>query len=330
MNNINQKKVSIIIPVYNASAYLERCIKSIVLQSYKNIEAIFIDDGSSDSSWEDLQNYKLKYPNLIFIYHQENMGVSKTRNKGIQLATGDYLMFIDNDDFIDQDYVMNFVNEIEMYDADIIIGGYRRPDGNGKIIEEVVLADEVYSKYKIVAAWAKIYQLDYIRNNDIKFLDSNIGEDIHFTIQAVTLTSKIKITNYIGYNWFYNEKSVSNTTHKNMDNNLQFEYLLNSTLERIKNKRDIQDDYIEYYFIKLIIWFFLYSARGAHYNTVKKNRDKYFNWLDENFINYKKNKLVNLFRPKGESFEKRAIVAIFMLLHKLHLDNIFLYVYSKL
>ena len=75
----------------------------------------------------------------------------------------------------------------------------------------------------IVAAWAKIYRLDYIKENKIEFLNSNIGEDINFTIQAVSLTDKIKIIDYVGYNWYYNDESVSNTAHKSLSNGLQFD-----------------------------------------------------------------------------------------------------------
>lgn len=330
MENNDQKKVSLVIPVYNAENYLDRCIDSIISQTYKNIEVIFIDDGSKDNSWEILKSYKLRYPDVIYSYHQENMGVSKTRNKGIQLATGDYIMFMDNDDYIDSNYIEVFVSEIRKKDYDLVIGGYRRPNDQGKVIEEVALLDKEYSKYKIVAAWAKIYRLDYIKRNNIEFLDSNIGEDIHFTIQAVALTNKIKIIDYIGYNWYYNEKSVSNTAHKNMENGLQFDLLLNKTYNCIKDKIDKEDEYIEYYFIKLIVWFFLYASRGTQYNIIKINHKKYFDWLESNFLNYKKNKLVKFTKPEGEALDKRVTVKIFMIIHKIHLDKVMLWCYSKL
>lgn len=327
---INEYKVSIVIPVYNAEEYLRRCLDSIINQSYKNIEVIALNDGSNDSSWDILLEYKDKYPTLIFPVNQKNMGVSRTRNKGIKIASGDYLMLLDNDDYLDLDYVEKFVTIILESDADLVIGGYRRPDKSGKIVELVTLDQGAYSKYKIVAAWAKIYRLDYIKKNKIEFLVSNIGEDIHFTIQAVSLTNKLIITDYVGYNWFYNEDSVSNTAHKNMNNNLQFDLLLNKTFTAIENKVSLQDPYIEYYFIKLTIWFFMYASRGANYNIIKEKYDEYFGWLEKKFPKYKKNNLVKFSRPKGETLDKRIIVKLFMMMHKIHVDKVFLYIYSKL
>ena len=237
-----EQKVSIILPVYNAEKYLQRCIDSIIGQDYNSIELIAIDDGSKDGSWDILKEYQDRYPSKVIVIKQKNMGVSKTRNKGIQLATGKYLILIDNDDYYDQGYISTFVSAIESGDLDVVIGGYKRPDKDGKIVEQVKLENFEYSKYKIVAAWAKIYRLDYIKENKIEFLNSNIGEDINFTIQAVSLTDKIKIIDYVGYNWYYNDESVSNTAHKSLSNGLQFDYLLNSIYDKLIEKNIEMED----------------------------------------------------------------------------------------
>ena len=88
-----EKKVSIVLPVYNAQEYLKRCLDSIFEQNYNNFELIAIDDGSRDNSWEILTDYQNKFSDKMKTIKQENMGVSKTRNKGIDLATGKYLLF---------------------------------------------------------------------------------------------------------------------------------------------------------------------------------------------------------------------------------------------
>lgn len=105
-----EQKVSIILPVYNAEKYLQRCIDSIIGQDYNSIELIAIDDGSKDGSWDILKEYQDRYPSKVIVIKQKNMGVSKTRNKGIQLATGKYLILIDNDDYYDQGYISTFVS----------------------------------------------------------------------------------------------------------------------------------------------------------------------------------------------------------------------------
>lgn len=324
-------KVSIVIPVYNAEDYLDRCLDSILNQTYKNIEVIFIDDGSTDSSWDKLNYYYNKYPKIIKIFTQSNMGVSKTRNKGIKLASGKYLMLMDNDDYFETDYIERFVDEIEQGDYDVVIGGFQRPDSKGNIIEKVSLnVNEEYSKYKIVAAWAKIYKLDYIKNNDIKFLVSNIGEDIYFTIQAVLKTNKIKVIDYVGYNWFYNELSVSNTAHKNLNNGLQFDYLLNELYEKLDDNQNLENPYVEYYFIKLIVWFMLYSTKGVQFNLISKTLDDKFTWMKNHFPNYKKNKLISINNPKGELLIYRVIVYLFVKLYNSGLTKLLLLIYSKI
>ena len=98
-------KVSVIIPVYNSEKYIEKCINSVLEQDYQEFELILINDGSKDGSLKILERYKEKYKEKIVLVNQENCGVSKTRNKAIQMANGKYIMFIDNDDFIDKDYV---------------------------------------------------------------------------------------------------------------------------------------------------------------------------------------------------------------------------------
>lgn len=324
------KKVSIVLPVYNAEDYLSRCLDSILNQQYDNIEIIAIDDGSKDHSWEILNRYKNKYTDKMVIVKQDNIGVSKTRNKAINMATGDYLLFIDNDDFYDNDYINRFVLEIEAGDYDVVIGGYKRPNDSGKIIESVTLEDLEFSKYKIVAAWAKIYRLSYIKNNEIYFLDSNIGEDIHFTIQAVTLTDKIKIISYTGYNWYYNEESVSNTSHKSLDNNLEFDYLLDSIYNKLHNKDIEFDELIEYYLIKLNIWYILYTAKGSNYKVIKNTLQRNFTWLKDRFPNYKHNKYIGLFKLKGDIFSQRFIVWIFISMMKCKVIGLFLRLYSYL
>ena len=155
---IMEKKVSIVLPVYNAQEYLKRCLDSIFEQNYNNFELIAIDDGSRDNSWEILTDYQNKFSDKMKTIKQENMGVSKTRNKGIDLATGKYLLFVDNDDYFDSNYIGTFVSEIEKGDLDVVIGGYKRPNSNNKIVDQVILEDCEYSKFKIVAAWAKFIE----------------------------------------------------------------------------------------------------------------------------------------------------------------------------
>ena len=208
------KKVSIIIPVYNSEKYIEKCVESIVKQTYKNIEMIIINDGSKDKSSEVIKSLKEKYPDKIKYYEQENQGVAKTRNKAVELAKGDFIMFVDNDDYLDEDYVEKFVQEIEDGNYDYVVGSFRRVDYEGKTLYTMSYKDFEWCFFMFSTPWARIFKKEYLINNNIKYLPIKMGEDLYFNVLAISYTDKKKIIQYCGYNQLYNEKSVSNTVHK--------------------------------------------------------------------------------------------------------------------
>ena len=105
-------EVTIVIPVYNSEKYIGRCIESILNQTFQDFELLIINDGSKDNSKEIIKEYKSKYPDKITFINQENKGVSTTRNEAIKIANGKYIMFIDNDDYIDNDYIEIYVSKI--------------------------------------------------------------------------------------------------------------------------------------------------------------------------------------------------------------------------
>ncbi len=119
MKNINPL-VSIIVPVYNVEKHIEKCINSLINQTYQNIEIILINDGSKDSSFHVCQHIALTTPK-IHLFTQENTGVAYTRNKGISLSHGDYIFFVDSDDFVEPDCIEQFVNKLSESDYDIIM-----------------------------------------------------------------------------------------------------------------------------------------------------------------------------------------------------------------
>ena len=325
------KQVTIILPVYNAENYVGRCIDSIINQTYEDFEIMVINDGSTDSSYEILKEYEKKYPDKIILINQENKGVSKTRNESIKRANSKYIMFVDNDDYLDKDYIETYVKAIETGESDIVVGGFRRPNEEGKIIKELKLQNEEWSKFMIMTPWAKIYKRQYLLDNDIEFLENNIGEDNYFNLKAFLMTKKIVTLKYVGYNWFFNTKSVSNTRQKNIKD-IQVYELLNKSYEMLKENELIEKNYqiIETNFTKYIIWIISYATKGFKYKELSKEYDKIFNWLEERFPNYKKNKMISYTKPKGETLSSRFMTRTFMILHKLHLGKLLTYMYSKI
>ncbi len=324
-------KVSVIVPVYNAEKYISKCVESVLAQTYKNIELILINDGSKDRSKEILDDYASKYEGKILVAHQKNMGIANTRNKGIKLATGKYIMFIDNDDFIDEDYIETFVKAAEKNKSDVVIGGYRRPDENGKIIKVGEMPNNDFAKYLMLTPWARIFNREYIIENDIKFLDCNVGEDIYFNLQAINISDKINSINYVGYNWYYNTESVSNTSHKSIKDIDMYD-LLNETYNVLNEKRILEKylDKIEYYFLRFSVWLLVYSTKKLDYKTISEEYDKLFNWFESHFPNYKKNKFIKFSIDNGETKIYNIVLVTFMFAQRCKLGKILVYLYSKI
>ena len=126
--------ISIIVPIYNSEKYLKQCLDSLLQQSYTNIEIICIDDGSKDCSSEIVEEY-MRYDNRVKLIKQENAGVSRTRNNGINYAQGEYIMFVDSDDWIDLNTCETALNSIIINDADTVMWSYVSEREGGRIIK---------------------------------------------------------------------------------------------------------------------------------------------------------------------------------------------------
>ena len=139
-----QPGVSIIIPVYNGEKYLKRCVDSVFACGFEDMEILLLDDGSTDSSSKIIAEYCDAHSEIVKGFSHENMGVASTRNKGIELARGQYILFLDQDDWLDSDYIHTFYQAIEESGADVAVGGYKRPDANGKIVLKRLLPGKGY------------------------------------------------------------------------------------------------------------------------------------------------------------------------------------------
>jgi glycosyltransferase involved in cell wall biosynthesis len=302
-------------------------LDSILNNKFNEFEIIIVNDGSTDNSSEILKGYAKNHGDKIRVFNQENQGVAKARNNGIKYAEKKYVMFIDNDDWVDSDYLEKYLDEIETKSLDMVIGGYKRTTQK-KILFEVKLEEFEWSKYMVMAPWAKIYSREFLLKNKIEFLENNIGEDVYFNLQAVNLTDKISIFDYCGYSWFYNEKSVSNTSQKSFENNLNVMHLLNSCYGRLKEVGAADKEEVEFYFIRYVVWYLLFVGRKSSYNQIREEFVKTFAWLNEKFPEFQKNKNISMKRPRGETLKNRVIVYAFLLLYRLKLINIFLKLYA--
>lgn len=314
------KRITVIIPVYNAERNIERCVNSVLPQLTKQDELLLINDGSSDNSLTILRNIEKKHK-IVRVIDKKNQGVAITRNRGIKEALGQYICFIDNDDYIDSDYIETFYQAIEDSGCDLVMGGYKRVTDQ-KILFSINGIDTQWFQLMVVAPWAKIYRREFIVENKIEFLDYGIGEDIYFNFQIYAKTNKIQKISYNGYNWWFNEKSISNTSQKGFNEQIDMRYLLDNLL-KISGKSDMYS----MYYVRYVIWYLLFSGKQANRKEFMQQYHLSFGWLKQNEI--------PIFFPlfsskiKGERFGNRLIVFLFVLIYHLRLGSLFASLYCK-
>ena len=210
-------KVSVIIPVYNVENYLEKCLESVVNQTLKDIEIICVNDGSPDNSLEILNKYS-KADSRITVITQINSGPSEARNAGMRIAKGEYIGFVDADDFLDLDFYENLYNSAVNNNADIACGGIMRlyPQKNKIFLgfEEENTFETVKEKYMVTGvpyynyAWNKIYKREALINFKIEFPRGVLYEDMFFTADVLEKLGKLVTVPKVYYNHYLNNGSL--------------------------------------------------------------------------------------------------------------------------
>lgn len=193
----NLPLISVIVPIYNVAPWLPRCLDSIVGQTYKNLEIILIDDGSTDNSLEICQTYGAK-DTRIKIIHQENKGVSAARNAGLDNAQGDFIMFVDPDDWLTLDACEKLLDTQQQTQTDVVMGNfyYSRENSPNALaieiketsvlrIEKTVALSLLFSCHCVV--WAKLYRHSVLNNSRFN-LEYKLGEDVDFLFQTIEKT----------------------------------------------------------------------------------------------------------------------------------------------
>ena len=323
------KKISVIIPIYNGGEYIKKCVDSVLNQKHFDIqsfEILLLNDGSKDNSEKIITAYAKRHSSIIRAISHKNMGVAKTRDKGIGQAKGEYIIFIDQDDYIDPDYCKRLLAAVERGDYDIAICGFRRPGTGLRIINKnIKLKNTEYAKYICTGVFAKIHKASFLREKNIKSFHTTYGEDIGFVLHEYARTNKVTIIeNYAGYNWFYNKTSVSNTAHKEL---LVVLPVLIKMLDKIKHY-DTQTAEYEYYILQTIVAYLLWSGRLANRKDFKIAYNKVFDWVYTNYPHINHNKYVYI-GPGGSPKLTRTSISIFMILHKLKLISLFSLIYCK-
>lgn len=259
--------ISIIVPVYNVEKYLSKCLDSLVNQTYENIEIVCVDDGSTDSSGAICDEYAKKDARIKVI-HKENGGLSDARNVGLETINGEYVMFIDSDDWIDKDTCDYCINTLKLYDVDLILWSYIREYKNNakpkrlfmnesryfddqEIKEKIFLRcvglngvelRNVENMDSIVTAWGKLYKRDKINNIRFKATTEIGTEDALFNIYVMdNINSAFYIDRYMSHYRRDNVISLTSTYKSELYTCWQRLY---DYIEAFIKEKDLGDDFI--------------------------------------------------------------------------------------
>lgn len=270
---MDKSLLTVIIPVYNTSEYLGRCIESVTNQTEHNIEIIIINDASTDNSDTIIQNYVATHPKINYIKLSKNIGVGNARNIGIKNAKTKYIAFIDSDDWVDAAYYENMLGRIEMDQSDICISGIKTE------------VDDIYSwkyRYQYPADFTvdgdfcihaltkqynsdisispivnnKIYNKDLILNNQIEFDKSRRAQDLFFSFMAFIYATQVSVCCNSFYHYYQREFSAThNFTKQYVDEYFCILFTLKNEL-KVRNLYSLYqkeyERYVNYYMTKLI------------------------------------------------------------------------------
>ena len=256
-------KVSVIVPIYNTEKFLGKCIESIVNQTLKEIEIILINDGSTDNSNIICEEYSRKYPEKIRYINNKNIGCSATRNLGISLARGEYIAFVDSDDYIEQEMYQEMYEKAQKKDLDIIVSGVRY---QYIYIDQIIIQESCPKNIKkdlellsprnrIANCYNKLFKKELIKVNTIKFLETiHNGEDLVFCFEIFCVAKKVSYIEKSYYNYIHHGNNSIFNLEKRLGIFLAFKELYHYLKEKsyIENKEIVKKFYenFNYYAIK--------------------------------------------------------------------------------
>lgn len=276
-----KKKFSIIVPVYNVEKYLTKCLESLINQTYKNYEVIIVCDKCSDNSEKIVDNFVNLHSKFKKIY-AEHTGLSKARNIGVKKAEGQYILFLDGDDYLNRDCLEKLDEEL---DSGLEVLRFQVQEVRGEIVTpypekpfDIMVGCDAFQyliKYHFVEnSWSYCYKTDFFKSNKFEFMEDCIAEDYGLTPLIIGKAKKVKSISYIGYNYVQRENSLMNNGDytkkvKKMDDMLKQASFMKTQLDNIS-----QNDSIIIFINNSLIYYsttLKYGDYRRYYRILKKN-----------------------------------------------------------
>lgn len=335
MKENNIPKLSIVALVYNLEKYLPRCLDSLVNQTLEDIEILCVDDGSTDSAPQIIDEYAQKYPDKIKVFHKPNGGEFTTRNYGLERAIGEYVTFVDTDDYVEPNWAEKLYNAAKENDADLAVCAFERIDlKTGKVLSKdmtsfgnltkTIDSSDDFMIFINPAPWNKIYKREKIK--DLRFLPFRGFNDTMFLISSYIKIKKIAFVPDVLYHYYLRYDSQIHTVNENDVNNLK-KYLLEVKKFYIQNNKYEEMRYI------LDLMAFIHLGISVMYRA---SYDKKINikqmikqtklYLDENFVTWRKNPFLKFSYSIKKGIKHIGLWGI-SVLYKLNLEMVFLRTY---
>lgn len=332
---MSQYKLSIVAAVYNLEQYLPRCLDALVNQTLQEIEILCVDDGSTDSAPQIVDEYAKKYPEKIKVFHKPNGGEFTTRNYGLERAQGEYVTFVDTDDWVEPNWAEKLYQTAKENDADLAVCGFERIDletnqvvgkdmiGYGNCVKEMSGKDD-FMLFINPAPWNKIYKREKIK--DLRFLDFRGFNDMIFLASSYTKINKVAYVPEVLYHYYLRYDSQIHTVNQQDVENFK-KYLLELKALYIKNNQYEEMKYI----LDLLAFLHLgisvmYRASYDKQIEMKKMMKQTIQYLDENFSTWRNNPFLTFCYSRKKGIKHIAFWGISKM-YKMKMAMLFIHLY---
>lgn len=279
--------VSVIIPIYNVEQYIEKCLDSVINQTYKDLEIICVNDCSPDNSAQILLEYAQRDTRIKIVNREKNGGLSAARNTGLDEAKGEYVYFIDSDDWIDLDYIEKMVSAITFSKTDVVVNTNVIQEFENKPSKKLVFGDLEIEENAFVdadnainnimwASWAQLWDRKFLVKNDLGFLEGHIYEDMHFSPVAYSYMDKIYAIAASAYHYRIRENSLCRQNEDDYSVKEKLLFVYNTVFDFF-----VKTNYIENHRVRLFLKDFILPA-------LQNNNDKIYELLLTYLVKIKK------------------------------------------
>lgn len=318
-------KVSVIVPVYNVEEYLDQCLDSLVHQTLREIEILVINDGTQDNSQAIIDRYVKRYPQIIKSYQKENGGLSSARNFGLTRAVGEYIAFVDSDDFVDVNMYEHMYQKAKEQDFDLVVCDFNELRKHTVLpcsckINDDLLSHDAVKKAMIdfyPSAWNKLYRKRLLDHTHITFKEGVWFEDVEFIYRLLPYVDTIGVVHEPFYQYLIRTGSITATSDVRI-----YHYIDNwNGIVEYYHKHGIYEEYreiLEYCYVRYLFATFVKAAAKMRFNDFKIAVVSAKENVSKNFPNYRKNRYLKKKSFKNLYLKYFSVLVAIMIYFKYH------------